>query len=101
MLCGVSRTQLHLLSQLPSGGSAWQCTFHGGGSQRESRRARTREEGFLSIIKERERAGHRQDQVSRLSIALVFGTESLCKALLRYGPLCDTDWEASRAVFKL
>ena len=32
------------------------------GSQRESRRAGTCEEGFLSIIKERERARHRQDQ---------------------------------------
>ena len=94
MLCGVSQTQLHILSQLPSGGSAWQCTYRGGGSQRESRRAGTCEEGFLSIIKERERAGHRQDQVSRLSIALVFGTVSLCKALLRYGPLCDTDLQS-------
>ena len=64
MLCGVSQTQLHILSQLPYGGSAWQCTYRGGGSQRESRRAGTCEEGFLSIIKERERerAGHRQDQ---------------------------------------
>ena len=33
-------------------------------------------------------------QVSRLSRVLVFGTVSLCKALLRYGPLCDTDLQS-------
>ena len=30
-------------------------------------------------------------QGSRLLIVFVFGTVPLCKALLRYGPLCDTD----------
>ena len=33
-------------------------------------------------------------QWSRLIRVLVFGTVSLCKALLRYGPLCDMDLQS-------
>ena len=33
-------------------------------------------------------------QWSRLIRVFVFGTVSLCKALLRYGPLCDTDLQS-------
>ena len=33
-------------------------------------------------------------QGSRLIRVFVFGTVSLCKALLRYGPLCDTDLQS-------
>ena len=65
--------------------------------KQESRRVRTGEEEFQSIIRReswilsKTKTYSSTQQMSRLSRVLVFGTVSLCKALLRYGPLCDTD----------
>ena len=101
-LCGVSWAQLVILSHRLY--SREQCCVHIVEEQlssvAESRRLVDLVDSSLSprraVTRDIKIKTHSPalSQWSRLIRVFVFGTVSLCKALLRYGPLCDTDLQS-------